>query len=126
MQLFNSFCFQIVRWFANSKEYESAELSCLLDTLMASICSKNNGSLREFSAVLIGEFIKWTIKQKSKEELKRNYGNFKSVIRRIESFGSHPDAFHRYGALLALKQLILYIKLLFVFVFLLLSSFIDT
>ena len=55
MKLFNTFALQITRWFSNTYEYEAPDLCALLDSLMASIISKENSSLREFAACCIGK-----------------------------------------------------------------------
>lgn len=109
-KIFNTLCLQIVRWFANSKDYENPEIATLLDTLINCVSVRDNSNLREFAAVCIGEFVKWTIKQASKEQLRENPGNIKSVIRRIQNNASHPDPYNRYGAILAIKQAIIHIR----------------
>lgn len=42
--------------------------------------------------------------------MKENYGNIKSVIRRIQNNANHPDIYYRYGSVLALKHLIIYMR----------------
>ena len=109
-KIFNTLCLQIVRWFSGNKEYENKETACLLDTLMTCVSVRDNSNLRDFSSVCIGEFVKWFIKQSTQEQLKLNYGGIKSVIRRIQNNSNHPDLYNRYGALLALKHIIPYIR----------------
>lgn len=109
-KIFNTLCLQVVRWFSNSKEYEHTETATLLDTLINCVSVRDNSNLREFAAICIGEFVKWTIKQLTKKELTENYGNIKSVIRRIQNNANHPDIYNRYGAILAMKQSIVYLR----------------
>mmetsp|Transcript_20540 Transcript_20540/g.17942 ORF Transcript_20540/g.17942 Transcript_20540/m.17942 type:complete len:196 (+) Transcript_20540:1521-2108(+) len=61
-KIFNTLCLQIVRWFSSSREYENKETACLLDTLMNCVSVRDNSNLRDFAAVCIGEFTKWSIK----------------------------------------------------------------
>ena len=55
---------------------------------------------------VLGEFIKWTIKQFPTEELKRNYGNIKTVYRRLQSYVGHPDPRRKTVGVLALKEFV--------------------
>jgi hypothetical protein len=55
---------------------------------------------------VLGEFLRWTIKQFPPEELKRNYGNIKTVFRRVQSYVSHPDPRRKAIGLLGLKELV--------------------
>jgi DNA-dependent protein kinase catalytic subunit len=57
MKLFNTLALQITRWFSNTYEYEAPDLCALLDSLMSSIISKENSSLREFAACCIGNVV---------------------------------------------------------------------
>ena len=109
-KIFNTLCLQLVRWFSSSKEYENKEVACLLDTLMNCVSVKDNSNLRNFAAVCIGEFVKWCIKQSSAQQMKENYGNIKSIIRRIQNNSNFPDIYFRYGAILALKHVIPWLR----------------
>jgi len=42
------------RWFANSKQLDSPEVSELLDSIMNFISSKDNNNLRELAAMCLG------------------------------------------------------------------------
>ncbi|KAL4502183.1 hypothetical protein ABPG72_000418 [Tetrahymena utriculariae] len=109
-QLMNQLVLQISRWFANSKQLESPEVAELLDNIMNFISSKDNNNLRELAANCLGQFIKWTLKQNTEQEIKVNHSNIKSALRRIVSFSGQPDLSKRFGALLALKEVVNNIK----------------
>ncbi|KRW98379.1 Armadillo-type fold [Pseudocohnilembus persalinus] len=97
----------IVMWFAHTQIHESPQVAVLLDCLIESISSKDNNNLREFSASIIGELIKWTIKtKKQKEQLILSTSNIDMTFRRIQSLASNPDSYKKYGALLALQECI--------------------
>jgi len=108
-KIFTELGLQIARWFANFKDINSKELGSLVDTLFNGISSKENSSLREYCAECIGEFIKYTIKQRKPEELKAEHENIKIVVRRLQNYSGHPDSFKRLGALITLKKILKHI-----------------
>lgn len=110
MKLFNTLCLQVARWYANSKEHEAPDLVVLLDTLMECMASVQNTTLRAYSATVLAEFVKWSIKVKSQKELMENYFSIRSAIKRIESFATQSNLFRRKAALLALKSVLPYIR----------------
>ena len=55
---------QLIHWFTNNAQYENPETIALLNCCMEAVCDAN-GSLRDFGAECLGEFVKWSIKQSS-------------------------------------------------------------
>ncbi len=58
---------QLIHWFSGNKEFESADTAALLDALMDGVVSPTDTALRDFSAKCIKEFLKWSLKQKTKK-----------------------------------------------------------
>ncbi|KAF6024801.1 PRKDC [Bugula neritina] len=95
-QLFEPLVFQLIHWF--TKFPKRKETSLLLDTLMDGVESVNNSALREFSAMCVAEFLRWSIKHTSVEQQRKNPENVKQLLRRMFSMARHPGSGKRRGA----------------------------
>ena len=73
---------------------------------MEATACKENTNLRDFAAKCFGEFVKYTIKQQTPKQLKKNYVNIKSVVGRIESSSTNPDPYKRYGSIMTMKAIL--------------------
>ena len=60
--LFQPLVMQIIHWFTGNRKYESLETVALLETIMESLVDEKEASLRDFSALALNEFLKWSIK----------------------------------------------------------------
>ncbi|CAD8069351.1 unnamed protein product [Paramecium sonneborni] len=98
---------RIVHWFANSKQYEAPDVAQLLDCLFEQPISKEDPQFEQFCSQLIGEFIQWTLKQTTPDQLKLNYSNIKTVMRRIITYANHPD--YRYKSM-SLECILQFVK----------------
>lgn len=107
--LFQPLVMQMIHWFTGNRQYESLETVELLNCIMDSLVDERDASLRDFSAVALREFLKWSIKHTplaSQNSTDSNgYGkssvNVKSILKRIFSFLTHPSRSKRLGAALA-------------------------
>ncbi|XP_067947444.1 DNA-dependent protein kinase catalytic subunit-like [Watersipora subatra] len=95
-QLFEPLMVQLIHWFTRFPKRK--ETSLLLDTLMDGVETMNNSALREFSAKCIAEFLRWSIKQTSVEQQKKNPENVKQLLRQMYSMARHPSSSRRLGA----------------------------
>ncbi|CAF1574904.1 unnamed protein product, partial [Didymodactylos carnosus] len=93
--LFATFMLQIIRWFTKNKRYENRETMSLLNTFMNGIMSSKNASIRDFSAVCLKEFLKWSIQHSIGEDKHAYLKNSTSVLKRIVSYSMHPNSFKR-------------------------------
>jgi len=103
-QLFEELCFQIVRWFANSRTHLHPDVESLLDALVEGASSKSNSELRDFCSRCVAQFAKWSLKQLTDKEISQSPANIKSLIRRIASNSNHPDSFKRLSAVLCFSK----------------------
>ena len=106
-KIFQTLCMQITRLFSGSRSYENSDKACFLDILQECASTRDNSNLRNFAASCLGEFVRWSIKQMTQNQLEQNYGNIKSVIMRIEANANHSNTYHRYGAILTLKCILI-------------------
>ena len=53
---------QIIHWFTGNSKYESPETIELLNCIMESLMDEKDAALRDFSAIALLEFLKWSIK----------------------------------------------------------------
>ncbi|XP_076075287.1 DNA-dependent protein kinase catalytic subunit-like [Mytilus galloprovincialis] len=104
-QLFEPLIMQIIHWFTNNKKAESEETMTLLDSIYDGIIQSTDTSLRDFCAVCLKEFVKWSIKQTPPKVLEKSPLNIKSVLKRLYSYSLHPGAFKRLGASLAFNSI---------------------
>lgn len=54
-------------------------------------------AVRDFSALCLKEFIKWSIKQLSTEELRNRPFNIENIVKRINTYCLHPSIYKRLG-----------------------------
>ena len=102
--LFHPLVMQIIHWFTGNQKYESPETIELLNCIMNGLVDEKDAALRDFSALSLKEFLKWSIKHTplSKQELNQiTPVNVKSILKRIFNFLTHPSAAKRLGAVLA-------------------------
>jgi DNA-dependent protein kinase catalytic subunit len=103
--LFSPLVMQIIHWFTGNRKYESLETIALLETIMESLVDEKEAALRDFSALALNEFMKWSIKHtpltKQENTLSSSAVNVKSILKRIFSFLKHPSRSKRLGAALA-------------------------
>jgi DNA-dependent protein kinase catalytic subunit len=53
---------QMIHWLTNNAQYENPETIALLNTCIDGVCDVN-GTLQDYSAECLHEFVKWSIKQ---------------------------------------------------------------
>ena len=53
---------QLIHWLTNNAQYENAETIALLNTCIDGVCDAN-GTLQDYSAECLHEFVMWSIKQ---------------------------------------------------------------
>jgi DNA-dependent protein kinase catalytic subunit len=103
--LFQPLVMQMIHWFTGNRKYESLETIELLNCIIESLIDEKDASLRDFSALALREFLKWSIKHTplSKQEGSTSASpvNVKSILKRIFNFLTHPNRSKRLGAALA-------------------------
>ncbi|KAK0048622.1 DNA-dependent protein kinase catalytic subunit, partial [Biomphalaria pfeifferi] len=109
-ELFEPLMLQLIHWFTNNKMAESPETMALLDCIFDGLIQSNDMALRDFCAKCLREFLKWSLKQISRKSAEKNPINVKSVLKRIYSFSSHPNASKRLGAALAFNNIYMVLR----------------
>jgi DNA-dependent protein kinase catalytic subunit len=101
--LFQPLVMQMIHWFTGNRKYESLETIELLNCIMTSLVDEKDAALRDFSAIALKEFLKWSIKHTplDKQNIEKCSVNAKSILKRIFSFLNHPNCAKRLGATLA-------------------------
>ena len=99
---------QMVHWFTGNRKYESLDTIELLNCIMDCLVHEKDAALRDFSAIALKEFLKWSIKHTpldKQEEISNTnntlFVNVKSILKRIFNFLTHPSCSKRLGAALA-------------------------
>lgn len=105
--------------FTGNKKYESSDTIELLNCIMDGLVDERDAALRDFSALALREFLKWSIKhtplakqdaaalaatssdQQQHNQSQSHSVNVKSILKRIFNFLTHPCSSKRLGALLA-------------------------
>jgi DNA-dependent protein kinase catalytic subunit len=105
VQLFRPLMFQIIHWFTGNKMYECPETVVLLEAMMDCVVDSNSGSLRDFGAECVREFLQWSIKQTTPKELEKRPHNVKSLLLRLQSLSQHPNPFKRLGSAIAFNNI---------------------
>ncbi|XP_061175418.1 DNA-dependent protein kinase catalytic subunit-like [Saccostrea echinata] len=102
-QLYEPLLMQLIHWFTKNNKAESEESMALLDAIYDGIIQPNDTALRDFCAICLREFLKWSIKQSKNVE--KSPINAKSLLKRLYSYALHPGAFKRLGAALAFNNI---------------------
>lgn len=83
-QLFQPLVMQMIHWFTGNRKYESPETIELLNCIMESLVDEKDAALRDFSAIALKEFMKWSIKHTPIDKQNSNNSvNVKSILKRI-------------------------------------------
>ncbi|XP_050298315.1 DNA-dependent protein kinase catalytic subunit-like isoform X2 [Anthonomus grandis grandis] len=104
-QIFEPLFMQLIHWYTFKVNKQSLHLQVIVEVLMEGITHPTNSSLRDFSGKCINEFVKWTIKQTSENELKSNPINIKILVKRMRFFSLHPDLVKKLGAALIFNNI---------------------
>ena len=104
--LFHTLVMQMIHWFTGNRKYESKETVILLECIIECLVDEKSSSLRDFSALTLKEFLKWSIKHTpmSKQvegDRQKSPINFKSILKRLYNLLTHPHCFKRLGGILA-------------------------
>ncbi|KAG2383045.1 hypothetical protein C9374_005012 [Naegleria lovaniensis] len=100
-QLFEPLMFQLVHWLTQNMQYENKETMALLDSIIDSMSNTTDGALRDQCALLLNEFLKWSVKH----DRDKKYINVKSLFQRLYSNIHHPNLFKRLGAVIAFNSM---------------------
>ena len=104
-QLFQPLVFQMIHWFTNNRQAELEETGLLLKVIMDGVSHPTNSTLRDFSARCINEYLVWSIKQSSPQQIQNNPFNVKALFKYIYGLALHPAANKRIGAALAITNI---------------------
>jgi DNA-dependent protein kinase catalytic subunit len=103
-QLFEPLVLQLICWFSKSQQYENEMTAALLNAIFDGLSHHENSALRDFSAICVKTFVKWTIKQTSDKDLRDNPSHIRSLLLRIYSLFADPGVFKRLGGALAVNS----------------------
>ncbi|XP_030070017.1 DNA-dependent protein kinase catalytic subunit [Microcaecilia unicolor] len=104
-QLYEPLVMGLIHWFTNNKKFESQDTVALLEAILDGIVDPVDSTLRDFCGHCIREFLKWSIKQKTPQQMEKSPVNTKSLFKRLYSLALHPNAFKRLGAALAFNNI---------------------
>jgi DNA-dependent protein kinase catalytic subunit len=96
-QLFEPLVFQLIHWFTKNLTQENEDTMALLDAIVEAVGDESDGSLRDFAAKCLSEFLKWSIKQTTEKQQEKNPFNAKSLFKRLYSLANHPNPYRRLG-----------------------------
>ncbi|XP_066255512.1 DNA-dependent protein kinase catalytic subunit-like [Euwallacea similis] len=103
--IFQPLLMQLIHWYTSRKQRDSSHVAVIIDVLLDGITHPTNSSLRDFSGKCIREFVKWTIKQSSDDELRDRPRNIKLLVNKMRFFSSHPDLVKKRGAALIFNNI---------------------
>ncbi|CAO3672189.1 unnamed protein product [Umbelopsis ramanniana] len=95
---------QLIHWLTNNAQYENAETIALLNTCIDGVCDVN-GTLQDYSAECLHEFVMWSIKQTDVKRQEENPINMKSLLKRVYALASNPKPTKRLGAALTFNRI---------------------
>lgn len=113
--LFQTLVMQMIHWFTGNRKFESKETIILLDCIIDCLIDDKNALLRDFSAIALKEFLKWSIKHtpiskqlnagdstdgQTSSSLSSSI-NVKSILKRLYNLLTHPSSSKRLGGVLA-------------------------
>ncbi|XP_029447109.1 DNA-dependent protein kinase catalytic subunit isoform X2 [Rhinatrema bivittatum] len=104
-QLYEPLVMGLIHWFTNNKKFESQDTVALLEAILDGIVDPVDSTLRDFCGHCVQEFLKWSIKQKTPQQLEKSPVNPKSLFKRLFNLALHPNAFKRLGAALAFNNI---------------------
>eukprot|EP01135_Chromosphaera_perkinsii_P012243 Nk52_evm14s2622 gene=Nk52_evmTU14s2622 len=93
--LFYDAMVRVIHWFSGPRFNQSTETSYLLDALMEGVGQDKDSYLRSVCCRLLGEFVKWTTKERSKHLI--------SVLKRLYELVEHPCHVKRMGAYMSFR-----------------------
>ncbi|CAG8489558.1 14379_t:CDS:10 [Funneliformis mosseae] len=103
-RIFRRLVAQLIHWYTNNAQYENPETIKLLQCCLDAICD-TWGSLRDYGAECLNEFLIWSIKQSSATQVEVHPMNMKSLLKRLYNLCAHPDYTKRLGASLAINHI---------------------
>ncbi|KAI9329679.1 NUC194 domain-containing protein [Zopfochytrium polystomum] len=95
--LFRPLTIQLVHWLTRNMQSENPETMALLQSCFDAAVS-SNGTLRDFGADCLLEYLKWSIKHATDKELAANPFNVKSLFKRLYLLCGHASPLKRLGA----------------------------
>ncbi|ERL91440.1 hypothetical protein D910_08770 [Dendroctonus ponderosae] len=104
-QIFEPLFMQIIHWYTSKTQRQGPHLAVIIDVLMDGVTHSTNASLRDFSGKCINEFVKWSIKQYSDNDLKNNPESIKVLVDKMRFFSRHPDLVKKIGAALIFNNI---------------------
>ncbi|XP_046740371.1 DNA-dependent protein kinase catalytic subunit-like [Diprion similis] len=104
-QLFCPLMIQLTHWYSSKIMSRSAETDFLIEILFDSLTYESNMALSDFSGVCLAEFVKWSIKHSTDDELQTSSTNIAVIVGKISNFALHPSSEKRIGAAVAFNYL---------------------
>ncbi|XP_046420005.1 DNA-dependent protein kinase catalytic subunit-like [Neodiprion fabricii] len=104
-QLFCPLMIQLTHWYSSKIMSRSAETDYLIEILFDSLTYQTNMALSDFSGVCLAEFVKWSIKHSTDDELQTSSTNIAVVVSKMSNFAIHPSLEKRIGAAVAFNYL---------------------
>lgn len=85
---------QVIRWLTSGTEGDNQHMMTMLEAIMQAVSDPDQSGLREFGAKCLGEFIKYSIKHKRRND-RSSPLNLRSLLHRLYGLAQHPSALHR-------------------------------
>ncbi|XP_055842749.1 DNA-dependent protein kinase catalytic subunit-like [Episyrphus balteatus] len=103
-QIFEPLLMQVMHFMS---KYENLDRGVeeIMDALMDGISSKSNFGLRDLSASCLREFVEWSIKQTTPQQLAASPVSIEIILGRLKMYSFDSDASKRVGAALAFNNL---------------------
>ncbi|XP_055921547.1 DNA-dependent protein kinase catalytic subunit-like isoform X2 [Eupeodes corollae] len=103
-QIFEPLLMQVMHFMS---KYENLDRGVeeIMDALMEGISSKSNFGLRDLSACCLREFVEWSIKQTTPQQLAASPVSIEIILGRLKMYSFDSDASKRVGAALAFNNL---------------------
>eukprot|EP01083_Nonionella_stella_P159936 522306_1 len=118
-QLFRPLVLQVIHWLTGAEARFTEEAGALLESVTECVgaAGADNAALREFAALCLAEFLKYSVKKNkvaaARPSRRRNNEpkkesvptDVKSILRRLYSLAHHSNTFKRLGAALAFSHI---------------------
>lgn len=104
-QMFEPLIMQVMHYMSQRQQLLRDGVVILLNCLMDAISHPTNSLLRDLSARSLREFLVWTLKQSSREQIEASPFNIQMLLEKLKLFSFDSQQPKRFGAALAFNNL---------------------
>lgn len=104
-QMFEPLLIQIMHFLSNRSQLLNPGVEVLFDCLMEGISHRTNSALRDLAARCLREFLAWTIKQTTPEQLQASPMSIVMILSKLKLYSFDSESTKRHGAALAFNNL---------------------